>query len=393
MGYGRKKADQFLHTTISSQVNQHVHIVCLDNPYPADYGGAIDMFYKIKTLAQLNVKIHLHYFSYNHRNVSRELNQYCESVTIYERKTGWKGIDLKLPYIVSSRINKKLIDNLNKDNHPILLEGLHCSGILPEINKNNRKIILRVHNNEESYYANLFKTEKKNFRKLYFAFEKYLLKKYQQNLPVNIGYACISELETDYFKNQLGLKNTHLLPPFVAWEIGKPDEGIGSYCLYHGNLAVAENEFAAGWLVDTIFSKINIPLTIAGNKPTLRLRNRIKKYSTMRLIANPSVNELNDLIKKSQINVLPSFTETGIKLKLLHALFEGRHCVVNEMMVAGTGLQDACTVANTANHMISIINRLFKIPLTHEEIEIRKTLLKSNYDNTVNAEKIIRWLW
>ena len=90
-------------------MNRHLHIVCLDVPSPADYGGAIDMLYRIESLYNAGIKIHLHYFSYNHRGNPNELNQYCESIHVYERKTGHKGFSFLKPYIVSSRINEDLI--------------------------------------------------------------------------------------------------------------------------------------------------------------------------------------------------------------------------------------------------------------------------------------------
>ena len=43
---------------------RHLHIICLDVPYPVDYGGVFDLFYKIKTLHELGIKIHLHCFEY-----------------------------------------------------------------------------------------------------------------------------------------------------------------------------------------------------------------------------------------------------------------------------------------------------------------------------------------
>ncbi|MCX6283192.1 MAG: mannosyltransferase, partial [Bacteroidetes bacterium] len=43
-------------------MEQHLHIVSFDIPYPPDYGGVIDVYYKIKTLSEAGVKIHLHCF-------------------------------------------------------------------------------------------------------------------------------------------------------------------------------------------------------------------------------------------------------------------------------------------------------------------------------------------
>ena len=45
-------------------MDRHLHIVCLDVPWPADYGGAIDMMNRIMMFKKLGIGIHLHYFSY-----------------------------------------------------------------------------------------------------------------------------------------------------------------------------------------------------------------------------------------------------------------------------------------------------------------------------------------
>ena len=37
--------------------NKTIHIIVFDVPYPSDYGGIIDVFYKLKALHQLGVNI------------------------------------------------------------------------------------------------------------------------------------------------------------------------------------------------------------------------------------------------------------------------------------------------------------------------------------------------
>ncbi|MEI9909198.1 MAG: hypothetical protein WDO71_05805 [Bacteroidota bacterium] len=136
-------------------MNKYLHIVCLDVPWPADYGGAIDMMNRIMMLKKLGVGIHLHYFSYNERGTPNELNQYCETINVYERENFQKGFSFKLPYIISSRNNEKLVANLQKDDHPVLLEGIHCTGILSLLDISKRKIVVRMHNEESVYYKEL----------------------------------------------------------------------------------------------------------------------------------------------------------------------------------------------------------------------------------------------
>lgn len=376
-------------------MTRHLHIVCLDVPWPPDYGGAIDMMNRIMMLKKLGIAIHLHYFSYNERGMPNELNQFCESIHVYERKKGHRGFSAKLPYIVSSRINEDLVQNLQKDNYPVLLEGLHCTGILPQLNLSARKVVVRMHNEESAYYKELARSESSIVKKLYFLHESKLIRKYNKQLPDACTYACVSREDIHVLEDNYQLHRVKFLPTFPAWQKVCSEEGVGSLCLYHGNLSVPENEEAAIWLLQNVFSKMKKPFVIAGKKPSRRLQKMAHLYQHTCLVANPSDSELNDLIRKAHINVLPCFNKkiTGIRLKLLHVLFEGRHCVVNEPMVNGTGLEAACHTGINANAIASIIMQLCHQPFTSEEIMIRKKLLEDTYDNEKNSRLLIQWLY
>jgi len=376
-------------------LKKHLHIVCLDTPWPADYGGAIDMMNRLIMFKKMDIGIHLHYFSYNERGTPNELNQFCESINVYERKKKQTAFFSKLPFIVSSRINDDLIINLNKDNHPILLEGLHCTGILPFLNIQKRKVVIRMHNEESIYYEELAGTTSSLLKKLYYIKESKLIKKYNHQLPKECVYACVSTNDILQLKNNYNLKNSISIPIFPSWQQVSGTEGIGNLCLYHGNLSVAENEKAAIWLIKNVFSKIKTPFVLAGKNPSKRLKKMAHLFQHTCLVANPTDNELNDLIRKAQINILPSFTKksTGVKLKLLHALYEGRHCLVNEQMVKGTGLEGACHIAENSDAFASVILQLFHQPFTSDEVRLREKLLGNNFDNEKNSQLLIPYLW
>lgn len=376
-------------------MSRHLHIVCLDVPWPADYGGAIDMMNRIMAFKRQGIAIHLHYFSYNERGKPAELNEFCETVNIYEREPISKGFSLHIPYIVSSRINQDLIARLKQDDHPILLEGIHCTGILKEIDTANRKIVVRMHNEESIYYKELARAESGFFKKLYFYNESRLLRKYSHHLPDNCVYACVSVKDMEVLKNDYHLSKVEFLPTFPAWQSVTGQEGLGDFCLYHGNLSVPENEEAVSWLICNVFTKARIPFIVAGKKPTKKLQKIAGLCQHTCLVANPSEKEMNDLVRKAHIHTLPCFNKsiTGIRLKLLHALSEGRHCVVNEAMVAGTGLEEACHIGTNANAFASILTQLHHHPFTQEEIVLRKHLLGNTYNNDKNTQRLSQWLW
>ncbi len=376
-------------------MSNHLHIVCLDTPWPADYGGAIDMMNRIRMFKKMGISIHLHYFCYNERGMPNELNQFCESIQVYERKTGRKGFSSQLPYIVASRMSEGLVNDLRGDTHPILLEGLHCSGVLSHLDLGARKVVVRMHNEESVYYKELARAESSLFKKIYFLRESRLIKKYTHHLPGQCMYACLSAEDIHAFKEIYHLPDVRMIPIFPSWQEVSGEEGIGNLCLYHGNLSVPENEKAAIWLLQNVFTKIRKPFVIAGKSPGRRLRKMAHLCQHTCLVADPSETELNDLIRKAHINVLPCFNKriTGIRLKLLHALYEGRHCIVNEPMVKGTGLEGACHTGTTANAFASIIAQLYQQPFTGEEILLRKRLLGTTYDNEKNTRELIQYLW
>ena len=376
-------------------MSRHLHIVCLDVPWPADYGGAIDMMNRIMQLKKMDIKIHLHYFSYNERGTPNELNQFCESIHVYERKKGHHGLSLHLPYIVASRINPELIDNLRADNYPILLEGLHCTGVLSYLDIQNRKVVVRMHNDESTYYKELARAELSLPKKFFFYRESKLISKYTAGLPASCTYACLSHTDAQVFREQFHLSHVKYLSVFPTWQEVKGEEGMGNLCLYHGNLSVPENEKAAIWLLEKVFTQIRKPFVIAGKKPSRRLQKIAHLCQHTCLVADPSETEMNDLIRKAHINVLPSFNKnvTGIRLKLLHALYEGRHCIVNAPMVDGTGLEAACHMGTTANAFASIIAQLYHQPFTPEEINLRKKMLCENFQNERNARQLMQYLY
>ena len=47
-----------------------LHIVSFDIPWPPNYGGIIDVFYKIRALHGAGVQIHLHCFEYQRQQSS-----------------------------------------------------------------------------------------------------------------------------------------------------------------------------------------------------------------------------------------------------------------------------------------------------------------------------------
>jgi hypothetical protein len=366
-------------------MNDPIHIVCLDAPSPPDYGGAIDMFYKIRALHSIGKKIILHYFNYKGKRNTIGLEDCCDEIHAYERSSFLSSLLTQKPYIISSRTSAQLIHRLNADNYPVLLEGLHCSGVIPHLAE--RKVMIRMHNDEAVYYDILSKTEASFLKRLYYRYESSLLSRYQKKLLGNISLTFLSEADEKLFKEKYHYRRTFFVPLFIPWQRVESKPGKGEYCLYHGNLTVSENVKAAEWLIEKVFSKADMPLIIAG-KNAKALQGICSNYGKIKLVTNPSDAELTELIQNAHINVLPSMNATGVKLKLIHALLKGRFCITNYSGVAGSQLENHVALAETVEDWIRMIQSKQASMFSNDMIEARKAIL-SIYNNKLNAEKLI----
>jgi len=130
-------------------------------------------------------------------------------------------------------------------------------------------------------------------------------------------------------------------------------------------------------------------LIIAGLNPPDRLIRLVASRPNIQIIANPDDEEMFRLIREAQVNVMVTFQATGLKLKLLNALFNGRFCLVNPDMVYRTDFSDLCEVANTPSEFKSKILDLYNREFTGNMINGRKVKLMENHSNTENCKILL----
>jgi hypothetical protein len=376
---------------IFNNTKKEVDIVAFDVPFPPNYGGVIDVYFKIKAFKKEGVKVNLHCFEYG-RRTSSDLESLCENVYYYKRNVSKANLFRRRPYIVVTRSSDDLIRNLQKNNNPILFEGLHTTYYLDDKRLKKRRKIVRIHNIEHDYYENLSKVEKDIFKKYYFSNEAQKLKRYEKILNNAEGIAAISFHDQEYFIKKY--KNVEVISAFHPNEHVEIEEGRGEYVLYHGSLTVGENNEAALFLIEKVFNDIKIPLIIAGSRPSAELKETAAKYSNITLTTGINTSEIYKLVKGAQINILPTFQSTGIKLKLLSVLYTGRHCIVNEPMVKDTGLESMCIIKNDPDNMKKAVQDYFSKPFTSKDISKRKhNLNDSTFSNNYNINHLIGMLF
>lgn len=373
-------------------MDKHLNIVAFNIPWPANYGGIIDVFYKLKALHACGVKIILHCFEYE-RPQATALEELCEEIYYYKRHTGVLSNITLLPYNVYSRKHPRLLSNLLKNDYPILFEGLHCCYYMSDPRLKNRIKIYREANIEHDYYHHLAKAEKHLIKKCFYQIEAWRFKRYQKVISHADLIIAVSTTDADYLQKQFPYKQIEFMPCFHTNNNITIQPGISKFILYHGKLSVVENRQAVLYLIKNVFSQLNYQCIIAGMDPPKSLFKAAAPYPNIRIEANPTEERMNELICNAQIHMLITFQATGLKLKLLNSLFAGKHTVVNQLMVIGSGLESLCHIANNTEEMIQTCQRLMQTTVDSKIIEARRQELFPVYSNTYQGERLMKMIF
>ena len=369
-----------------------LHLIAFDVPFPPNYGGIVDVFYKLKSLHQQGLKIIYHCFYYaGHNPPNAELEKYCEKIFYYKRDKQYVKLFFGLkPYVVATRQHKDLLMNLVNDEHPIFFDGLQTCFYLNHPNLKNRKKYVRANNIEHEYYLELAKVERKFFKRWYLKREARRLARFETELAGADAIFAVARMELKHFEKYA---RTEHVPPFFKNEHEKIEVNKsgaqGPYILFQGNLAVRENELAAKFILNKIAPLINHEVVIAGKSPSNWLKNEALITENARMIASPAGVQMDALIQYAKINLLITFQQTGIKLKLLHALESGKHIIINSLMDDDGIFSELCHIRDEPEEIAKKINDLMKVEFTQEEADKRSILFSTYFNNEKNAKKII----
>jgi len=340
----------------------------------------IDAFYRCRALKKAGVKITLHCYEYG-RGEQAALEEVAEKVIYYKRLMKLSDVFSTTPFIVKSRSSAQLLENLQKDDHPIFFEGQHTCSILDYPSLEKRRKFVRVHNIEWQYYSLLAERTRNLKKRIFFQLESWKLKRFDKKLSHAEALFCVSHQDLEHYRKLH--PNVILMPSSSPFEIPDKTAKRERYAIYHGNLSIEENDEAARWILEA-FEEYDapMPLVITGKNPTEELRSKAEKMEFCELIPSPDQEKMTDLISKAGVQLLITFQNSGIKLKLINSMVSGGICIANPEMVHGTDLGQFCTIVNSKIELIRVLSKIKDIdPDTTERI----AFLKKNYhpDETV----------
>ena len=378
-----------LNCILHTMMDKHLHVVAHDVPLPSDSGILKELGFLTRALHAEGILLHLHCFG---NNKPESLLPFCHEIHLYPKKQGHKGYTLNLPHAVSSRSDTSLVKRLEADRFPILFAGLKSvSPLLDTTLSKERKIVIRMLRDEQRHFQDLSSLCSWGSQKLFYAIESIRFGGLMNKLFSGSIQFAVSPAYKAIQSRSLGAYE--VVDQLIEMPFLMPQSGNGSFCLYHGNLGKTEHAYTANWLLQNVFNTLEVPFVVAGDNPSEQLEEAAHEKIHTCLVSNPSEKELQDLIKKAQVNLLPSFVEQCNTGLLYQSLAMGRHVLTNTKGAFGMGIASTCHVADSNAAFIQMTEALFNQPFDATAHEARASFLNSKYNNEKGVNALMRMLY
>ncbi|PRB06543.1 hypothetical protein CQ046_00145 [Chryseobacterium sp. MYb7] len=367
---------------------KELHIISFNYPYPPSYGGIIDVYYKIRALSALGIKIHLHCFiDQIPDKIDPEIEEITENVFFYKKKKNPLLYFSGTPFAAVIRDSEALIKNLEKIKAPILFEGLQTAYIIRFLRDNDHKLYLRYHNNETEYYKGLSFSEKNIFKKIIYKIESLKYTGYQKKLLKKFETVfCLSEKE--YNEVETYSENAQLIHIFHGNGLVKQLDKKGNYFLFHGDLTTADNKRALNETIDLFKTLPQYQLVVASDRASEDIKRKISEVQNISLTPIRTTEKLHHLLENAHGNILISYQNSGTKVKLFNTLYNSRFVIINGNITDDPVLTDLCLygsdMSEIRQHIITSAEK------DYEDTENRKNILDYIHSDKAKAEEIVK---
>ena len=311
-------------------------------PYPPVFGGAIDVWERIKGLNVLGCTVDL--VVTDKVNPTQQqlqiLKQHIRHFFFVRRKNHISQMFGNLPLQLLSRKNLSVVE-INQDYDLVILESEFCWPVTLNKSITYKNIAVRVHNVESHYFKMLGKSSDSFKEKIYYKIEAAKIRK--------LSALVFSKADRLWFisKNDLDSVNLPGKSRFMPFPINetfvKPDIKEGNNVVFMGSLFMQNNLFGLDWYLKNVHPYLteavkNYHFYIIGS---LKEEDAgiLAKYGGLphvSLVINTPC--LKSFYSKASVFVNPMLHGSGVKVKSVNALVNGVPLVSTAVGAEGIGL-------------------------------------------------------
>jgi glycosyltransferase involved in cell wall biosynthesis len=389
-------------------------LLCNKSPWPPKDGGATATLNMIRGLSAMNASVTV-----------LALNTSRHPVSIDEIPAELKQtVDIKLININTTIDRTELFINLFLSGKPynlqrfnspefsielakiirskfdiIQIEGLPMYHYLPVIRQNTTvPVVFRPHNIENLIWSRLADEEKNLVKKLYFTILSRRIKKTEKKIINDFdGVVAISEVDLRWFKNEGLTKPAQVIVPgyFPGEIVYYPDINQGKV-FFIGALDWLPNIYGLKWFIEKVWPVIIriIPAAefyIAGRNASEKTIAGLKGPN---IIFKGEVDSSSDFIKDKTLMVVPLFSGSGIRMKIIEGLSHGKCVVATPLAAEGLDYEnkkDIHIASGVSEFADNIIELLRNADRRKEVAENAVKNVRKNYNILASSDKLMNF--
>ncbi len=389
-----------------------VLLLCNKSPYPPKEGGPIAMNAIIEGLIHdgHDVKV----LAIDSWKFPVDIKKIPEE---YLRKTKFEKVfvDLKIkPFpalrnlftgksyhverFISQDYKDKLIDILREDEYDIVqLETLYITPYIETIREySDARIVLRAHNIEHKIWERISANCRNPFKKLYLQHLTKTLREYEFSVIYKYdGIATISTIDEEF------LKTFVIKTPLITIGFGiEPGNIHESSCpgdfpgLFHlGSMNWIPNQDGIKWFLEDVWNEVvkiypELTLHLAGrHMPEWLIKNN---YPNVKIVGE--VDDAQDFINSKSIMIVPLFSGSGIRIKIIEAMALGKTVISTKIGADGINYceNEDIIIASTAREFIIAITKCINDKAYCRNVgERAKELIKNQHNNQLIIQKLV----
>ena len=320
-------------------------------PYPPISGGTIKSFHYIGHLGT-KCNLHLACFLKNNDDQNEDAFQQKVSIASYfslKHKVERNGLNLLKSYLFSSSFNsyrnkskqfKTQVRELSKSMDAIIVDHYEMFQYIPK--KYNGKIILHSHNAEFMLWERMAALEKNIIKKALLYTESLRVKRLEKKIieksdviyatPNDISVYQNAGIDSLNFATTYHLGNDKMLD-LSNLEFRQSEKAI----MFVGTLSWEPNIHGVLWFIESVFPELkkahpNIVVYIIGGG----VDKRLKQYSNdENLVFTGFVDDVEAYYQKSRLSFVPLQFGSGMKVKVLEAMYRGIPLVATSVGAEG----------------------------------------------------------
>lgn len=341
----------------------NILLVCNKFPFPPRDGGSLASYNMIKGLAEEGNRVDLlamntsrHYSSVDISSVHISGLEEIRGVYI-DNSVRLYGLICNLlfsrkPYnaerFINGEFGKTLAEMVQENCYDLVqLEGLYLLHYVRIIRENtDARIVYRAHNVEHNIWEGLYKRERNIFRKWYLGVMFKRIRRFERDM-VNSYDLLVPLTKRDLeLYNVLGNTKEAFISPFGMYTGSLPGTdycGRGGPCLqYIGALDWLPNIEALDWFIEKVWR------VLKKRHPQLRFcvagRNAEKNYAgylvSQGIDFMGEVEDASEFITREGIIVVPLFSGSGMRVRIIEAMFLGKPVIATSLAVSGIPVEN-----------------------------------------------------